>query len=223
MSAIIRVTDIGRPGQIIFMPSPIASEDFDFIFQAAGPTPERITTSTSFVVVNSGSFTIPEKTWIHPSTNVDYLFVAAFDGRRSNNIGVSYGRVTIDGYAFTKSWADTSYIRFYGAFFKKPNNTTINWTLEIRTDNSSYATYVKDLKIYYSPIWRSNTLYSKDIGTNTLLVQAIISEGATIRIDDEYLYRNATTNTVVLNFNLLPFYKIEMFGNWIKLIYLRVD
>jgi hypothetical protein len=175
------------------------------------------------VVVNSGSFTIPSRAWIHPSTNVDYLFVAAFDGRRSQATGSSYARVTIDGYAFTKNWSVTSYTRFYEAFFKKPSNTTINWTLEIRTDNSSYGTFVRGLKIYYSPIWRSNTLYSKDIGTNILLVQAIISPGATIKIDDEYLYRNTTTNTVVLNFNLLPFYKIEMLGNLIKLIYLRVD
>jgi len=223
MSAIIRVTDIGRPGLLVYMPQPIADDTFNFLFHAAGPTPERGTNSTSYVQVDSGSFTIPSKTWIYPSTSVTFLFVFTADIRTTQTGVTCYARITIDGEATEINTSGVGWTTFYRAFFKIPSSTTINWRLEIKTNNPAHAVYVRNLMIYCCPVWTQKILYSRDLGANTLLTSVMLPPKAQIRIDNDYFYRNTSSDTVIINFNLLPFNMIEFFGDLIKIEYVRVE
>ena len=225
MSAIIRVTDIGRPGILVYMPSPTTSPSLDFVFQAISPTPERSTTNTTYTIVDSGSFSIPDKAWTFPSPNVDYLFQAHYDLRSSASTTTAYGRVTIDGTALPEtSTTNTTNTPFSRAIFRRPSSLSIGWRFELRSSVSGSAVYGRNLRIFYCPVWTSNILYSKDIGANVLLVRAALPESAGLRIDDDYCYRNTGTTPVTLSFNLLPFHKMEFFSpSWIKIEFLRVE
>ena len=225
MSAIIRVTDIGRPGILVYMPSPISSTSFDFVFQAIPPTPERSTTSTTYTTVDSGSFNIPERAWTFPSPNVDYLFQAHYELRSSASTTTAFGRVTIDNTALPEtSTTNTTNTPFFRAMIKRPSGLSISWRFELRSSVSGSAVYGRNLRIFYCPVWTSNILYSKDIGANVLLVRATLSDNTGLRIDDDYVYRNTAGSAVTLSFNLLPFHKIEFFGStWVKIEFLRVE
>jgi hypothetical protein len=224
MSSIIRVTDIGRPGILVYMPSPITA-NLDFIFQAIAPTPERSTTNTTYTTVDSGSFNIPNKAWSFSSLNVDYLFQAHYELRSSASTTTAFGRVIIDGATLPEnSTTNTSYTPFSRAIIKRPSSLSISWRFELRSSVSGSAVYGRNLRIFYCPVWTNNILYSRDIGANVLLLRALVPENAGLRIDDDYLYRHTGTTPVTLNFNLLPFHKIEFFGSpWVKIEFLRVE
>jgi hypothetical protein len=225
MSSIIRVTDIGRPGILVYMPSPITTTSLDFIFQAIGPTPERSTTNTTYTTVDSGSFSIPSKAWSFSSLNVDYLFQAQYELRSSASTTTAFGRVIIDGATLPEaSTTNTTYQSFGRGIIKRPSILNISWRFELRSSVSGSVVNGRSLRIFYCPVWTNNILYSKDIGANVLLLRATLPENAGLRIDDDYLYRNTNINPVTLNFNLLPFHKIEFFGSpWVKIEYLRVE
>jgi hypothetical protein len=225
MSAIIRVTDIGRPGILVYMPSPAAGLALDFIFQAIAPTPERSTTNTTYTTVDSGSFTIPSKAWTYSSLDVDYLFFAHYDLRSSASTTTAFGRVVIDGVTLPEaSTTSTSYTSFQRAIIKRPSSLNINWRFELRSSVSGSTVFGRQLRIFYCPVWTNNVLFSKDIGANVLLLRATLTENTGLRIDDDYWYRNPSNSPVTLSFNLLPFHKIEFFGSpWVKIEYLRVE
>jgi hypothetical protein len=225
MSSIIRVTDIGRPGTLVYMPSPITATNVDFIFQAIAPTPERSTTNTTYTTVDSGSFNIPSKAWTYSSLDVDYLFQALYELRSSASTTTAFGRVIIDGATLPEaSTTSTTYISFLRAIIKRPSSLSISWRFELRSSVSGSAVSGRNLRIFYCPVWTDNILYSKDIGANTLLLRATLTENTGLRIDDDYWYRNPSSSPVTLNFNLLPFHKIEFFGSpWVKIEYLRVE
>jgi len=224
MSAIIRVTDIGRPGILVYMPSPSIS-NLDFTFQAIPPTPERSTTSTTYTTVDSGSFDIPERAWTFPSPSVDHLFQAQYELRSSASTTTAYGRVTIDNAVLPEaSTNSTTYQLFSRAIIKRPSSLSISWRFELRSSVSGSVVNGRALRIFYCPVWTSTILYSKDIGANVLLVRATLSENAGLRIDDDYLFRNTGLSPITLSFNLLPFHKIEFFGSpWVKIEFLRVE
>jgi hypothetical protein len=225
MSSIIRVTDIGRPGILVYMPSPVSAGNLDFIFQAIAPTPERSTTNTTYTIVDSGSFVIPSRAWTYSSLDVDYLFQAHYELRSSATTTTAFGRVVIDGATLPEaSTTSTALVAFSRAIIKRPSSLSISWRFELRSSVSGSAVYGRNLRIFYCPVWTNNILYSKDIGANVLLLRAVVSENAGLRIDDDYLYRNTSLSPVTLNLNLLPFHKIEFFGSpWVKIEFLRVE
>jgi hypothetical protein len=225
MSAVIRVTDIGRPGILVYLPSPTTLSNLDFVFLAIPPTPGRSTTDTSYTIVDSGSFHIPDKTWIFSSLNVDYLFQAHYDLRSSESTTTAFGRVTIDGAVLSEaSTTNTTNVPFHRAIIKRPSSLNISWRFELRSSVSGSAVFGRQLRIFYCPVWTNDILYSKDIGANTLLLRATLPENTGLRIDDDYVYRNAGNTPVTLSFNLLPFHKIEFFGSpWVKIEFLRVE
>ena len=225
MSTIIRVTDIGRPGILVYMPSSTTATNLDFTFQSISPTPERSTTNTSYTTVDSGSFSIPDKTWTFPSPDADYLFLAQYELRSSASTTTAFGRVTIDNAVLPEgSTTSTTYQSFTRATIKRPSGLSISWRFELRSSVSGSAVYGRNLRIFYCPVWTSTILYSKDIGANVLLMRATVPESAGLRIDDDYLFRNTGPSPVTLSFNLLPFHKIEFFGSpWVKIEFLRVE
>jgi hypothetical protein len=226
MSSIIRVTDIGRPGFLIYMPEVISSVDFDFLFKAVGPTPSRSTSSSSYVTVDSGSFTIPSRVWAYPSPSVDHLFIVRYFLVTGSSSTTAFGRVTIDGTTLPEGATNsTSWTAILRTLLKKPSSTTINWNFQIRS-SSITAIYASELRIFYCPVWMTDILYSRNIGANVLLTKAVLSANTGIRIDDEYCYRNTQNTPIVLSLNLLPFHKIEFFRDgqaWAKIEYVRVE
>jgi hypothetical protein len=226
MSSIIRVSDIGRPGILVYMPSPAAALTLDFIFQAIAPTPERSTTNTTYTTVDSGSFGIPSTAWTYSSRDVDYLFFAHYELRSSASTTTAFGRAIIDGATLPEaSTTSTTYQSFNRAIIKRPSSLNISWRFELRSSVSGSAVNGRHLRIFYCPVWTNNVLFSKDIGANVLLLRATLPvENTGLRIDDDYWYRNPGSSPVTLSFNLLPFHKIEFFGSpWVKIEYLRVE
>jgi len=233
MSAIIRVTDIGRPGQITYanplntwMTSPF-DRFIESVFHGAGPTPERSVTGGTWTTVDSGSFTIPSSTRFGPATSTYHLFMYKIDMKTGGD-RTAGTRTTIDGVTHMITTLSTSYVTFYRAYAKIPSSTTISWSLELRGSDIGPTTgYCKDLIIVYTPVWTQDILYAKDIGANVLLTRVTLSPYSTIEIDDDYVYHNPTSSFVVVDFNLLPFHKIKFSGpssgTLIRVEYLRVE
>lgn len=225
MSSIVRVTDIGRPGLLVYMPGTPSASDaaaYDFMFWGLGPTSTVSTGSTTLTKVDSGTFTIPSKAWAYPATAIYHLFLVTYTFSTKNYAGDL--KIVLDGAEITDSLSSNSSVTRSVIIRKIPSTVNVPWELWLRTWASGGTASGRIDSVYYCPVWVNNILYCKNIGANVLLTRVILKPGTMIRIDDEYVYRNTGSSDVILDFNMLPFYKIEFSGSpWAKIEYVRVE
>jgi hypothetical protein len=226
MSSIIRIADIGRPGQLVYTPNltSVLDQLYDsYVMRFKVYVNHQSTTSTSYVKTAYGSFTIPSTVWTSPVTSIYHYFQIDFQMQTGGGTGYAY--VVIDGQSTSEfTTTSTSWVSKRTRIIKYPSGTTINWELWMKNSTSNYKCEIQNLYIKYTPIWPSNTIQSIQLGINTLLTRAVIPPSGGIIIDDEYSYHNSTSSTIELKFDNLPFNKLDFSPiMWTIVEYVRVE
>jgi len=226
MSSIIRIADVGRPGQLVYTPNitSILDQLYDsYVMRFKVYVDYRYTYETSYEKTAYGSFTIPSTVWGSPVTSIYHYFQIDYQTKTGGWTGCSY--VVIDGESTSEiGTTSTSWVSQRTRIIKYPSGSTIKWELWMKNTSGSYKCEVQNLYIKYTPIWVSNTIQSTQLGINALLTRAVIPPSGGIIIDDEYSYHNSTTSTIELKFDNLPFNKLDFSPiMWTIVEYVRVE